>query len=188
MSQPQPPTIPPVIYATLTGIVDASMVQRVFAAGAPIVNSKVKTVHLLIQSTGGGIGDGIALYNYLRNLPIELVTYNVGQVSSIAVLIYLSGKRRLVNKSATFMLHKSTMTLITPAPVEQLQRAAQGLSIEDARSEAILHEHLPALPPELWERHERGELTLTAEESVTFGLAHELGDFAPPAGSSLSTV
>jgi ATP-dependent Clp protease protease subunit len=44
----------------------------------------------LVQSTGGFVGDGIAIYNYLRNVPIEIIAYNGGMVSSIAVLVFIS--------------------------------------------------------------------------------------------------
>lgn len=186
MGTGQQPQLPETIYATLTGTVDAQMVQRVFNAGSIAVNGGVKTLHLLIHSTGGFIGDGIGIYNYLRNLPIALTTYNVGSISSIAVHVYLSGKIRKVSKTATFMLHKSTYTP-TVATAERLKMSAEGLLIEDQRSESILRENVK-LPPEKWQVHERGDLTLTAEESVQFGLAHAIGDWAPPAGARISTI
>jgi ATP-dependent Clp protease protease subunit len=176
--------IPAEVYATLAGTVNADMTRRVFSGGSVAINSGVKTLHLLIQSTGGFVGDGIGIYNYLRSLPIELVTYNGGSVSSIAVLVYLAGKIRKVSKTATFMIHKSTFTFGTPTTAERLKLATDGLLVEDSRSEAILREHVN-LPPEKWEIHERGELTLSAEESVKFGLAHAVADFMLPPGNKL---
>jgi hypothetical protein len=63
----------------------------------------------------------------------------------------------------------------------------QGLMIDDARSEAILREYVN-LPLEKWRTHEHWPLTLTAEESVQFGLAHAIADWVPPAGASISTI
>jgi len=141
----------------------------------------------LIHSTGGWVSDGIVIHNYLRTLPVELVTYNSGAVSSIAVLVYLAGRRRVVNGSATFMIHKSTLTFPAPTTAEQIQKSIRALKIEDRRSEDILRQHIN-LPPKRWQVHKRGDLILTAQESVQFGLAHTVGDFAPPAGSKLFTV
>ena len=160
------------------------MVQKVLASGGQAVTGGVKRLHLMLHSTGGGVADGILLHNYLRNLPLELITYNGGSVASIAVLIYLAGKVRKVSKSATFMVHKSTQSLNIPATVEQLKQSVDALQVEDSRSEAILREYVH-LSPEQWQVHERGALTLTAEESVKVGLAHEMADFTPPAGGPL---
>src|SRR5262245_51143183 len=99
MSAPQP-ALPTEIYATLTGPVDADMVRRVFNGGAVAVNGGIRRVHLLVQSAGGFVGDGVVLYNYLRNLPVEFITYNAGSVLSIAVLVYLAGSLRKVSKTA----------------------------------------------------------------------------------------
>jgi ATP-dependent protease ClpP protease subunit len=38
----------------------------------------VNHLHLMFQTTGGDIGDGIALYNLFRALPITISLYNVG--------------------------------------------------------------------------------------------------------------
>jgi ATP-dependent Clp protease protease subunit len=179
--QAPPPTE---VYATLTGLVDGDMTRRVFAGGSVAMNAGIKKLHLLIQSTGGFVGEGIGIYNYLRALPIELVTYNGGIVSSIAVLVYLAGKVRNVSKTATFMIHKSTYSFGTPTTAERLKLATDGLLVEDARSEAILWQHVN-LPSEKREIHERGDLTLTAEESVKFGLAHGIAGFAVPPGFNL---
>lgn len=57
------------IYATLAGRVNDAMVQKIFTQAANAVSNGVQTLHLMMQSTGGIINDGIALYNYLRTLP-----------------------------------------------------------------------------------------------------------------------
>jgi len=179
--------VPSEVYVTLAGLVDDQMVQRVFANGAIAVNSGVKKMHLLIQSPGGTVGDGIAIYNYLRSLPIEIITYNGGSVMSIAVLVYLAGKVRKVSKAATFMIHRTAFTFNTPATAEALKIRAEGLLIHDARSEAILRQHIE-MPAEKWHIHERGDLTLSADDSVKFGIAHEFADFLPPAGNQIFNV
>jgi len=162
------------------------MVARVFKAGEIAVNAKIRRLHLLIHSSGGVITDGIAIYNFLRNLPLDITTYNAGGVSSVAVLPYLAGKNRQASKAATFLIHKSAVAP-PAATAERLKLTAEYLLIEDGRSEDILREHI-TLPPEKWEIHSRGDLTLTAEEAVRFGLAHVVGDWVPPAGATVSTI
>src|SRR5579859_1867486 len=101
------PQLPEEVYLTLTGLVDQDMVKRIFNSFAVAVNGGVKTAHMLIQSTGGMVSEGVAIYNYLRGLPINLITYNGGSVASIAVLVYLSGKTRKASATSTFMIHRT---------------------------------------------------------------------------------
>ena len=72
------------VYITIAGNVDTGMVQRIFNGIAVAVNNRVDTIHMLLQSNGGLIGDGVGLYNYLRNVPITLIAYNGGTVASSA--------------------------------------------------------------------------------------------------------
>jgi ATP-dependent protease ClpP protease subunit len=92
------------IYATLASHVDQSMVQRVFQTSAIAINVGVKTIHLLFHSSGGRVADGVVLYNYFRNLPIELHIYNEGSVSSIGVIAFLGAHNRYASANATFMI------------------------------------------------------------------------------------
>jgi hypothetical protein len=46
MADQQPPRLPQEVYATLAGVVDGQMVQRVFNNFAMAINGGVRTVHL----------------------------------------------------------------------------------------------------------------------------------------------
>ncbi len=178
---------PKTIYASLAGNVDTQMVQRVFGAFAIAVNEKVETVHLLVHSGGGLIGDGVGIYNYLRNLPLTLVTYNGGTVASIAILIYLAGKQRKASKTATFMLHRSHFTATAPATTDTLEAIANSLRIDDGRIEEILKEHVQ-LPPDQWKLHEKADLTVTANDALKYGMIHDISDFQVPPDSQLYNI
>lgn len=183
MTDPIPPT-PKEIYVTLAGPVDAQMVQRVFQGFALAIREQVETVHILIQSGGGNIGDGIAIYNYLRKLPLKLISYNGGTVASIAVLIFLAASERMASNTATFMIHKSHFTSATQTNVESLEGIAKMLRIDDARIEEILKEHI-ALPSKTWKLHERSDITITAREAVDYRLIKSIADFQVPPGNHL---
>src|SRR5262249_22055454 len=126
----QPQQLADEIFTTLAGPVDFQLTQRVFQGAATVVNGGVKRLHLLIQSPGGGVSEGIALYHSRGTLPLELVTYNGGGLYSIAVLVYLAGKVRKVSAAAVFGIHKSTSTFGTPVPVHQLKLAVEHLEID----------------------------------------------------------
>src|SRR6059036_1458951 len=97
-------------YFTLSGDVNSDMVHRVFEAVAAMTEDGIETAHILVQSNGGYVSDGLCLYNFLANSPIEFVMYNGGAVASIAVILFLSGSRRYASETARFMIHKSHAT------------------------------------------------------------------------------
>jgi ATP-dependent Clp protease protease subunit len=186
---PAPPMQPPnvsEVFATFIGVVDQSSLQRIFAAFAVATASKVRHLHLLFQSTGGSVADGVCLYNVLRHLPIEISLYNSGTVASIGAVAYLGAKVRKTSASATFMLHR-TQASPMGATAERLQAIGKSISLDDQRTEAILRKHLK-MPDDLWDVHRVADLWLSAEEAVKYGLATEIGDFAPPFGTQVFNV
>jgi ATP-dependent Clp protease protease subunit len=104
---PLPPNVPPVVYAVFSDNINQATVQRIFFNFAVGMANKVTHVHLLFQSSGGFVGDGICLYNFFTSLPIDLTIYNAGTVSSMALIAYLGGKKRKTSSRAVFMMHRS---------------------------------------------------------------------------------
>ena len=54
---------------------------------------KIGGLVINIGSYGGDVAAGIVLYNYLKSLPFEVMTHNIGEVSSSAILFYLGGTK-----------------------------------------------------------------------------------------------
>jgi ATP-dependent Clp protease, protease subunit len=172
------------IHATFAGIVDQQALHRIFGGVSEATKMGLGTVHLLFQSTGGAVGDGVCLYNYLRALPVDLCLYNVGFVGSIAVVAYLGAKVRRASAGATFMLHKSTVFPPTGIAASRIQPIGRQLELDDQRTEAILREHL-TMPDELWEVHRVTDLWLSAQEALEYGLVTEIADFSPTFGKPI---
>jgi ATP-dependent Clp protease protease subunit len=175
------------LYATLAGRIDDALMQRLFDRMSAAVSGGVRSLHLMVQSTGGIICNGIAMYNYLRNLPIELTFYNAGTVQSIAVIVFLAAKRRRASGTATFMIHKATFHPGMSATSAQLYAATRSLDVDDARIESILKAHI-AMPDDKWSLHRMADLFITAQEAAEFGLIDEVHDFAPPSGAALINI
>ena len=63
-----------------------------------------------MNSSGGDSDAGVSVYQYLKQLPISVITYNTGSVQSAAALIYCSGQKRYSLPHSFFMLHGSSTT------------------------------------------------------------------------------
>ena len=174
-------------WFTLSGDVNSDMVHRVFEAVSCMTAENVDTAHILLQSNGGYVSDGLCLYNFMARSPIEFVMYNGGAVASIAVILFLSGGRRYASETARFMVHKSHATASPGARPDALNIIVEGLRADDTRTEAILRRHV-VLTPEQWATHQYSDLHLTARDALVAGLITDIADFVPPKGAHLRNV
>jgi ATP-dependent Clp protease protease subunit len=174
-------------WFTLSGDVNSDMVRRVFDAVADMSEDRINTAHILIQSNGGYVSDGICLYNYLSKLPIRIVTYNAGAVASIAVILFLAGEQRYASDTARFMVHKSHASAPHGARPDALRIIVEGLQADDARTEQILRNHI-RLSDEHWKIHAYSDLHLTASEALSVGMVGDVRDFIPPKGLRVTNI
>jgi ATP-dependent Clp endopeptidase proteolytic subunit ClpP len=69
-----------------------------------------KKISLRINSPGGSVFDGVAIYNALARHSAEVTTYVDGLAASIASIIALAGKKIVMAENAMLMIHNpSTM-------------------------------------------------------------------------------
>jgi ATP-dependent protease ClpP protease subunit len=183
---PVPPTVPALpadIYAVFCGGIEQATAQKIVSGLTGAMARKAQHVHVLFQTAGGYVGDGVFLYNFFRTVPIELTLYNVGQISSAGVIAFLGAGHRKTSPNATFMVHRSTNTAQF-ATSTKLTHIAKSLILDDQRSEAILRAHIN-LPPALWTEIEHRDLYISGQEAVDFKMADEIGEFAPPPGTQV---
>lgn len=174
-------------WFTLSGDVNSDMVHRMFEAVSAMTEDGIETAHVMVQSNGGYVSDGLCLYNFIANSPVEFVMYNGGAVASIAVIMYLSGSRRYASETARFMVHKSHATASPGSRPDALNIIVEGLRADDARTESILRKHIE-LTPEQWAIHQYSDLHLNSRDAKIAGLIDDIRDFAPPKGSSLRNI
>ncbi len=180
------PQIPEEVYCVFCSTIDQNSVQRIFNAVAIATQKQVKHAHILFQSIGGSVGDGICLYNFLRKAPIDITLYNMGSVQSIATVAYLGAKHRKVHSSGTFMLHR-TSGPPQPMTMQGLQATATAVGIDDNRTEVILKDSIE-LSPENWDAIRSNQFWLTAEEAIKCKLAEAMGEFSPPTGAQIYSL
>jgi ATP-dependent protease ClpP protease subunit len=180
------PYKPKQVHGIFAGVIDQIAVQRLANMVSIASQQGVDEIHLLFQTTGGIIGDGICLYNLFRATRIEIFLYNAGNVASIGVIAYLGADSKLTSANAAFMIHKTVFSPVA-ATVDRLQSAANAAVIDDQRVETILHEHIN-LAQEKWDIHKVSDLWLSAEDSVEARLADSIGNFSRPMGEQIYYV
>ncbi|MDB5524869.1 MAG: peptidase [Rhizobium sp.] len=170
-------------WVLFAGVVTQDTLRSFFTMFSNATQQGYTLVHCLFQSTGGTVSDGIALYNFFRNLPIEVRLYNVGAICSAGVIAYLGAQRRIAAENSAFMIHR-TQSAPLSLTSERMSAAANSLILDDARTEAILKAET-TLATKHWETHKVADLWFDASEAKTVGIVTEIATFAPRKGEPI---
>lgn len=133
----------------------------------------VETIEVHINSFGGEVAEGVAIYNALRNSGKRIVTVCDGFACSIASVIFMAGDERIMNSASLLMLHNASMHAEgTPA---QLRKAAEDLETITSMSKTVYLEHATdALTADLLTEVMDAETWVSPETAIEWGLATEV--------------
>lgn len=137
-------------------------------------------IHFYINSPGGSITAGLAIYDTMRFLRCDVATYCVGLAASIAALLLAggkSGKRSLLTNSRV-LLHQPLISGILEGPATDLDIEAKEILRLRAQLYKILSEQTGKDPAKIEKDCDRN-LWLDAEEAVNYGLADRILQKAP---------
>lgn len=81
-----------------------------------------RTIHLRINSPGGSVFDGVAIYNALKDHPARIVTHVDSLAASMASVIALAGDEIIMAENAFLMIHDPWT--LTVGNAEQLRKDA----------------------------------------------------------------
>jgi len=86
-----------------------------------------KNINVHINSYGGEVAEGLAIYNSLKNHQANVTTIVDGFACSAASIIFMAGDDRIMNKSSLLMIHNALM--MTGGNSDQLRKDADDLDI-----------------------------------------------------------
>lgn len=67
----------------------------------------IAKLHVYINSYGGEVAEGLAIYNALRRLKAKVITYCDGFAASIASVIFMAGDKRVMSEASLLMVHNA---------------------------------------------------------------------------------
>jgi ATP-dependent protease ClpP protease subunit len=92
-------------HILFTGEIKAANANTFVATLANLASQQASKVTIAINSSGGEVVHGVAMYNAMRAMPYPIITHNVGNVDSIANVVFLGGGERYTCPASTFMFH-----------------------------------------------------------------------------------
>lgn len=146
-----------------------------------------ENINIHINSGGGSVFGGIAIYNMLRRNNAHKIVYVDGLAASIASVIMMAGDEIVMPKNATVMIHKpSASYFFTTKNADDLRKDAESL---DTCQEAIMQTYMTKakVDKEEIEQKVNDETWLTGEEAAElFDIkVEEANDAVACAGSSM---
>ncbi len=85
----------------------------------------VDIINVHINSYGGVVSDGLAIYNTLRNHKAKIKTYNDGFACSAASVVFEAGDERIASNASLLLIHNAWMN--TAGNSDQLRKDADDL-------------------------------------------------------------
>ena len=141
------------------------------ALSKEIQSIKSNKINVYINSYGGSVASGLAIYNQLKQHPAHVTTINNGFACSIASVIFMAGDTRLVSESSLLMIHKpwcacsgnANELKIQIEALEKIERASINAYME--RINISEEELIELLSNETW---------LTSDECLNMGFATDV--------------
>lgn len=160
------------IYGDVTSLVwdeaDTSSVD--VAKALSELPASVSDVRVRINSYGGEVKEGLAIYNALKSSGKRVTTVCDGFACSIASVIFAAGERRIMSNASALMIHNPwTYTMGNP---DQLRKEADDLEKIAQLSRAVYGE-ITALTEDEIKALMDEETWITPEEALDMGFATE---------------
>lgn len=131
-----------------------------------------KGITMYINSPGGSVQDGLALYDVMAALSCPVRTVCVGMAASMGALLFAAGSSRDILPHAAVMIHDPLMTGISGSAlgIEEISRRLMETRQTTAE---ILSKHTGKSLEEVFEKTKQDSY-FNAEEAVAWGLADRI--------------
>ena len=165
----------------LGGPVDDATANLIIAQMLFLSNEDTKKdIHFYINSPGGSITAGLAIYDTMQFLRCDVATYCIGQAASMAAVLLAGGNtgKRFLLANNRILLHQPLISGQLIGPATDLEIEAQEILRLRARLYDILAKHTGQAPEKVEKDCDRN-LWLDATEAIEYGLADRVLQKAP---------
>lgn len=138
-----------------------------------IKNLDVDEIRVHIDSYGGSVSEGWAIYNALRQHPAKVTTYGDGFVASAALYPFLAGDNRIASNLSAYYLHR--VSIAADGYSDDLRKAADeadqmteiGISAFVERTGMDENDTRKLMEAETW---------LSPDQAMEYGIATSIAD------------
>ena len=132
-----------------------------------------KDISLYINSPGGSVTDGMAIYDTMNFLQCDIVTYCVGQAASMATLLLAAGTKgkRYALPNSRVMMHQPTGG--ATGQTSDISIAAKEILRWRSRMNELISRHTNKTSEEIANDSDR-DFYLTAQDALAYGIVDKV--------------
>lgn len=132
-------------------------------------------IHFYINSPGGSITAGLAVYDTMQFLRCDVSTYCIGQAASMGAILLAGGKagKRFLLANSRVLLHQPMITGVLEGAATDLEIEAKEILRLRSRLYSILAEHSGQSTEKIEKDCDRN-LWLNVNEAIKYGLADKI--------------
>ena len=129
----------------------------------------------LMSSPGGNVMAGITGYNFLKGIPAEIITHNIGSIGSIAAVLFCAGSKRFCTPHATFILHGVTLDTKAHTTFNEktLEEHVSSLRADREIMSRVITDATGRIHTQV-ERDILEGIVLNSEQALEYGFVHEI--------------
>jgi len=135
-----------------------------------------KDIYLYINSPGGSVTAGLAIYDTMQFIRNDVVTYCIGQAASMAAFLLMSGNKgkRFALPNSRILIHQPSMGGLSGQATDIDIHAREILRIREITNK-LMSKHT-AQPLERIERDVERDFIMNAQQAKEYGIIDEIID------------
>jgi len=165
----------------LGGVLDDDAANLIVAQMLFLSNEDAKSdIHFYINSAGGSVTAGMAVYDTMRFLRCDVSTYCVGLAASMGALLLLGGTngKRFLLPNSSVMLHQPLIRGRITGPATDLQIEAEEMLRVRQRIYDIIAEHTGKDSATIEKDCDRNKW-MNAQQAIEYGVGDKILEKMP---------
>lgn len=151
---------------------DESVARKVIKSFHLLVAAdREKPITVYINSFGGCMFNGLAIYDVIKNCPCHVTAYVLGSAMSMGSVILQAADDRIIYPNATIMVHDGTWN------IDDTYQTFHNWAEYTKKSQRTMYQiyaERTGRPPSFWKKKCAADLILTASESKELGLVDKI--------------
>lgn len=153
--------------------VGPTMAERVIKAFTLFNMTPEKPVRVILNSQGGSVCHGYAIYDAIKSSPCHVTIEVMGSAMSMGAIILQAGDERIIHPNAIVMIHDGSESFDS-LNVRDIERWAEYSKKVDRPRMYELFAAVSGKPISYWEKRSVNDYILTARQVVDEGLADKI--------------
>jgi ATP-dependent Clp protease protease subunit len=139
------------------------------------LETDVTDIHVAINSGGGSVVEGWAIYDKLKTSGKKITTIGEGMVGSIATIIFMAGDVRKLHENSRFFIHNPYWQPDSPTPMEADDLISLGESLQAEQKKILdFYSKQTGTAIEQLEPLMQKATDLTSTQALEMGFANEI--------------